>query len=52
MTSLGALISNGALDMDLAPWLLIFPAVTMVVTLMAFNFIGDGLRDAIDPKDR
>jgi oligopeptide transport system permease protein len=52
MASLGTLISNGAQDMELAPWLLIFPSVTMVVTLMCFNFIGDGLRDAIDPKDR
>jgi len=52
MTSLGSLISRGAQDMELAPWLLIFPSVVMVVTLMAFNFIGDGLRDAIDPKDR
>jgi oligopeptide transport system permease protein len=52
MASLGTLISNGAADMELAPWLLIFPSVTMVVTLMCFNFIGDGLRDAIDPKDR
>jgi oligopeptide transport system permease protein len=52
MTSLGSLISKGAQDMELAPWLLIFPSIVMVVTLMAFNFIGDGLRDAIDPKDR
>ena len=52
MASLGTLIANGALDMELAPWLLIFPSVTMVATLMCFNFIGDGLRDAIDPKDR
>ena len=52
MTSLGSLISKGAQDMELAPWLLIFPSLVMVVTLMAFNFIGDGLRDAIDPKDR
>ncbi|MFI4973502.1 MAG: ABC transporter permease [Caulobacterales bacterium] len=52
MASLGTLISNGAQDMELAPWLLIFPSITMVVTLMCFNFIGDGLRDAIDPKDR
>ena len=52
MASLGTLISNGAQDMELAPWLLIFPSLTMVVTLMCFNFIGDGLRDAIDPKDR
>ena len=52
MASLGTLIANGAQDMELAPWLLILPSVVMVVTLMSFNFIGDGLRDAIDPKDR
>jgi len=52
LTSLGTLISQGAQDMEAAPWLLIFPSATMVATLMAFNFIGDGLRDAIDPKDR
>jgi len=52
LTSLGTLISKGAQDMELAPWLLIFPSITMVVTLMCFNFIGDGLRDAIDPRDR
>jgi len=52
LTSLGTLISRGAADMELAPWLLIFPSVAMVVTLMCFNFIGDGLRDALDPKDR
>ncbi|MGZ5948457.1 MAG: ABC transporter permease [Caulobacteraceae bacterium] len=52
MASLGTLIANGASDMELAPWLLIFPSTVMVVTLMSFNFIGDGLRDAIDPKDR
>jgi oligopeptide transport system permease protein len=52
MASLGTLIADGAQDMELAPWLLIFPSVGMAVTLMCFNFIGDGLRDAIDPKDR
>ena len=52
LTSLGNLISNGARDMEIAPWTLIFPALTMMVTLFCFNFIGDGLRDAIDPKDR
>jgi oligopeptide transport system permease protein len=52
MASLGTLIAGGASDMELAPWLLIFPSLAMVVTLMSFNFIGDGLRDAIDPKDR
>lgn len=52
MASLGTLIASGAQDMEMAPWLLIYPSAAMVVTLMAFNFIGDGLRDAIDPKDR
>jgi oligopeptide transport system permease protein len=52
MASLGSLIAGGAQDMELAPWLLIFPSVAMVATLVSFNFIGDGLRDAIDPKDR
>ena len=52
MASLGTLIATGAQDMEMAPWLLVFPSVTMVLTLMAFNFIGDGLRDALDPKDR
>ena len=52
MASLGALIASGAQDMELAPWLLIFPSAVMIVTLMCFNFIGDGLRDALDPKDR
>ena len=52
MASLGALIAGGASDMELAPWLLIVPSIVMVTTLMSFNFIGDGLRDAIDPKDR
>jgi oligopeptide transport system permease protein len=52
MASLGSLIASGASDMELAPWLLIFPSAVMVAALMSFNFIGDGLRDAMDPKDR
>lgn len=52
MTSWGVLMSEGAGDMDNRPWLLIFPALMMGVTLFCFNFIGDGLRDALDPKDR
>jgi oligopeptide transport system permease protein len=52
MASLGSLIASGAQDMELAPWLLIFPSIAMIATLVSFNFIGDGLRDAIDPKDR
>jgi len=52
MASLGSLIANGAQDMELAPWLLIAPSLVMAATLMSFNFLGDGLRDALDPKDR
>ena len=52
MASLGTLVAGGASDMELAPWLLVFPSLVIVLTLMCFNFIGDGLRDAIDPKDR
>jgi oligopeptide transport system permease protein len=51
-TSWGRLISEGAGQMETAPWALIFPAVFMALTLFCFNFIGDGLRDALDPKDR
>jgi oligopeptide transport system permease protein len=52
LTSWGVLISEGAKQMESAPWLLTFPAVFLAVTLFCFNFIGDGLRDALDPKDR
>lgn len=52
MTSWGVLISEGANALETAPWTLIFPAAFMAVTLFCFNFIGDGLRDALDPKDR
>jgi oligopeptide transport system permease protein len=51
-TSWGVLISEGAGEMETAPWALIFPAALMALTLFCFNFIGDGLRDALDPKDR
>ena len=51
-TSWGVLISEGAQQMESASWMLIFPAAFLAVTLFCFNFIGDGLRDALDPKDR
>lgn len=52
LTSLGRLISDGARQMINAPWMLIVPAVTMLLTLLALNFLGDGVRDALDPKER
>jgi oligopeptide transport system permease protein len=51
-TSWGVLISDGARIMESSPWALFFPAVFLAVTLGCFNFIGDGMRDALDPKDR
>ncbi|MGI9275879.1 MAG: oligopeptide ABC transporter permease OppC [Endozoicomonas sp.] len=52
MTSWGALVNEGAMSMEVAPWQLAFPTAFLVVTLFCFNFLGDGLRDALDPKDR
>lgn len=52
MTSWGILISEGAKVMESAPWMLFFPACMLALTLYCFNFLGDGLRDALDPKDR
>jgi oligopeptide transport system permease protein len=52
MTSWGVLIADGAQQLETSSWMLIFPAVFLAVTLFCLNFIGDGLRDALDPKDR
>jgi oligopeptide transport system permease protein len=51
-TSWGVLVNDGAGDMEAAPWALLFPATFLVVTLLCFNFIGDALRDALDPRGR
>jgi oligopeptide transport system permease protein len=52
LTSLGLLISEGAQNMRGASWQLIWPAATLTIILFALNFLGDGLRDSLDPKDR
>ncbi len=52
LTSLGTLIAEGAKVLEVLPWLLLFPAGFLVVLLLSLSFIGDGLRDAFDPKDR
>jgi oligopeptide transport system permease protein len=52
LTSLGVLIADGKDQIETASWTLIFPAACMAVLLFCFNFVGDGLRDALDPKDR
>ncbi len=49
-SSWGLLISYGVETMEEYPWLLFFPAVVLSITLFSLNFLGDGLRDALDPK--
>lgn len=51
-TSLGTLISTGAPLAEVMPWMLFFPAGVLVTMLLCLTYIGDGLRDALDPKDR
>ena len=50
MCSWGSLIKEGAEIMEEAPWLLIFPGSLFAMTLFSLNFLGDGLRDALDPS--
>ncbi len=50
LTSWGDLIKDGAVLMEEAPWLLIFPSLAFSLTLLGLNFLGDGLRDALDPR--
>ena len=50
--SWGTLVSDGARVLALFPWLVIFPGIALSLTLFCFNFLGDGLRDALDPQDR
>lgn len=52
LTSLGTLIAEGADVLEVLPWLLWYPAAFLVLLLLSLLFIGDGLRDAFDPKDR
>nr|WP_087039101.1 ABC transporter permease subunit [Caballeronia arvi] len=52
MTSWGVLIQDGVGVMESSPWILLFPAAFLSITLYCINFVGDGLRDALDPKDR
>lgn len=50
MSSWGVLIKEGANTMEEYPWLLIFPSIVLSLTLFSLNFLGDGLRDALDPQ--
>jgi len=50
--SWGTLVADGVKGMELYPWRLIFPAISMTIFLFAMNFLGDGLRDALDPQSK
>jgi oligopeptide transport system permease protein len=50
LASLGSLVAQGATEMESASWMLIVPAAALVILLACFNFLGDGLRDALDPR--
>ncbi len=50
--SWGSLVSEGVEGMNLYPWRLFFPAIAMVIFLFSINFLGDGLRDALDPQSK
>ena len=50
--SWGSLCADGVKNLAIYPWQLIFPGVTMALTLFSLNFLGDGLRDALDPQTR
>ncbi|MDJ0791811.1 MAG: ABC transporter permease [Acidimicrobiia bacterium] len=48
----GRMLAEGRSFFEQAPWMAIFPGLAIVLTVMAFNFVGDGLRDALDPQQR
>lgn len=50
--SWGSMAADGIKNISIFPWQLIFPSVTMALTLFSLNFLGDGLRDALDPQTR
>ncbi len=52
LASWGSLATDGIANIAIFPWQLIFPGVTMALTLFSLNFLGDGLRDALDPQMR
>ena len=52
LASWGNMLTDAQAYFDLAPWLAILPGVMITLTVMSFNFLGDGLRDALDPRLR
>ncbi len=52
MSSWGSLVRDGVDGLDVYPWMLFFPALVMTIFLFSMNFLGDGLRDALDPQSK
>jgi oligopeptide transport system permease protein len=52
LASWGTLVTEGSSQIVVYPWLLVFPGAVMAITVMSLNFLGDGLRDALDPQTR
>ena len=50
LASWGNMLTNAQAYFDLSPWLAILPGIMITLTVMSFNFLGDGLRDALDPR--
>jgi len=50
MTSWGLMASDGIATIEYYPWQILFPGLALAVTLFSLNFLGDGLRDALDPQ--
>jgi len=46
------MVRTGMLDITIAPWVTMFPGLTILIVVLAFNMVGDGIRDAVDPKLR
>jgi peptide/nickel transport system permease protein len=52
VASWGNMLNNAQQYFDTTPWLAIFPGLIIGLTVTGFNFVGDGLRDAVDPRQR
>jgi oligopeptide transport system permease protein len=52
LTSLGRLVAEGSLEMETAPWQLLIPSAILALILLCLNFLGDGLRDVLDPRQQ
>ena len=48
--SWGTMISDGRPYLENAPWIVVVPGIALMLSVLAFNFLGDGIRDVLDPK--